>query len=127
VENMLRGEIYLATVENSVGGSVQNIFQRPMIIISNNMAVKHSPILHAIPLTSRVKRWMPTHVEISASSSGLVKNSTAMCEQLMLLPKESFTRKIGTCDSLTMDKLEDGLMVQFGMFSKEPRNNFAYA
>lgn len=124
---MLRGEIFLATVENSVGGSTQNIFQRPMILVSNNMSLLHSPVIHAIPLTTKSKRPLPTHVEISASSSGLVRNSTAMCEQVMLLPKEVFIRKIGMLDSVTMDKVEAGLMVQFALFSKEPINNVAYA
>jgi len=125
-----RGDIYLATVENNVGGSVQNICQRPMIIISNPMSLLHSPVIHAIPLSSKTfKRWIPTHVSVPMASSGLLKDSIALCEQVMLLPKEVFSKKIGTCSSLIVNKLEEGLMVQFGLFnhSQNVRNNVAYA
>ena len=123
---MLRGEIYLATVENNSIGSVQNIFQRPMIIVSNHMSLLHSSVIHAVPLTSRSKRWMPTHVDVLASSSGLVRDSTAMCEQAMLVPKSSFSQKIGMCNSETMLKLDYAIAVQFGLVEVK-RNNVAYA
>jgi len=127
---MLRGEIYLATVENNVGGSVQTICQRPMIIISNHMSLLHSPVIHAIPLSSKVfKKWIPTHVSVPMASSGLLKDSVALCEQVMLLPKEVFSRKIGICNNFVINKLEEGLMIQFGLFNhnQNSRNNVAYA
>jgi len=125
-----RGDIFLATVENNVGGSVQTICQRPMIIISNHMSLLHSPVIHAIPLSSKVfKKWMPTHVSVPMVSSGLLKDSVALCEQVMLLPIEVFGKKIGKCNNIIISKLEEGLMVQFGLFNqnKNARNNIAYA
>jgi len=128
---LTRGDIYLATVENNVGGSVQNICQRPMIIISNQMSLLHSPVIHAIPLSSKVfKKWMPTHISVPMASSGLLKDSVALCEQVMLLPKEVFSnKKIGSCNNMIINKLEEGLMVQFGLFNhnQNARNNVAYA
>ena len=41
VQQFNRGDIYLATVENNVGGSVQTICQRPMIIIANQLCLLH--------------------------------------------------------------------------------------
>ena len=123
---MLRGEIYLATVENNSIGSVQNIFQRPMIIVSNHMSLLYSSVIHAVPLTSKSKRWMPTHVSVSAYSSGLVKDSIAMCEQAMLVPISAFSKKIGMCDSATILKMDYAIAVQFGLVEVK-RNNIAYA
>jgi len=127
---MQRGDIYLATVQNNVG-SVQTICQRPMIIISNHMSLLHSPVIHAIPLSSKVfKKWIPTHVSVPMASSGLLKDSVALCEQVMLLPKEVFSKKVGSCNDFIINKLEDGLMVQFGLFNHNQnaaRNNVAYA
>jgi len=127
---MQRGEIYLATVKNNIGGSVQTICQRPMIIISNHMSLLHSPVIHAIPLSSKVfKKWIPTHVSVPMASSGLLKDSVALCEQVMLLPKEVFSKKIGVCSNFVINKLEEGLMVQFGLFNhnQNSKNNVAYA
>jgi len=125
-----RGDIYLATVQNNDGGSVQTICQRPMIIISNHMSLLYSPVIHAIPLSSNVfKKWIPTHVSVPMASSGLLKDSVALCEQVMLLPKEVFSKKVGSCNDFIINKLEEGLMVQFGLFNhnQNARNNVAYA
>lgn len=120
---MQRGEIYLVNLGNGVG-SIQSGFMRPMIIVSNSLACKYSPVIHAVPMTGQIKKWMPTHVEISASTTGLLRNSTALCEQVQLLPRDVFTSKIGCCDDYIMNKISDALKVQFQL--TETKNNFVY-
>ena len=120
---MLRGEIWLVNLPFT-GNSIQGGFQRPMLIIANNKACEYSPVIHALPLTSQSKKWMPTHVEIS-TSSWLIKNSTALCEQTMLLSKDVFINKIGVCDDLTMRKIDQGISIQFGLSFNT--NKMAYA
>ena len=118
-----RGEIYLVNLGNGIG-SIQG-FTRPMIIVANSMCCKYSPVIHAVPTTGKLKRWMPTHVEVGASTTGLLRDSIALCEQLQLLPREAFAEKIGCCDSYIMDKISDGLRIQFDLV--ETKNNIAYA
>jgi mRNA interferase MazF len=122
-----RGEIYLVDLGKGAG-SIQS-FIRPMIIVANELACKHSPVIHALPTTGQLKRWMPTHVEISASSNGLLRNSTAMCEQIQLLSREIFTKSkyIGCCNDYVMEKIDQGIAVQFGLVGLETKNNIAYA
>ncbi len=96
-----------------------------MIIASNAMCCKYSSVIHAIPTTGRSKKWMPTHVEISAHDSGLIKNSIALCEQVMLLSKDSLQTKVGSCSDLVIDKLNQALCVQFGL--AENKNNIVSA
>jgi mRNA interferase MazF len=123
-----RGEIYLVDLGNK-GGSIQG-FMRPMIIASNELACKYSPVLHAIPTTSQLKRWLPTHVEVSAYSSGLLKDSTAMCEQIQLLPREMFSKFVGCCTDSVMKQLDRGIAVQFGLVDLvgvENKNKYVYA
>jgi len=119
-----RGEIWLTNIGEGVG-SVQGGMMRPMIIISNPMCCKFSPVLHSVPTTSQPKRWMPTHVEIP-TSSGLLKKSTALVEQTMLLPKEAYIKCIGYCESNIMDKIDDCIAIQFGIVQTD-RNNVQYA
>jgi len=119
MQQLNRGEIYLVNLGSGVG-SIQGGFHRPMIIVSNNKANCFSPVIHAIPLTSKTKKWMPTHVEIP-TSVGLQRESTALCEQLMLLPIEQFSQKIGFCNDFIMSKVDAGIMVQFGLL--ENKNN----
>jgi len=113
-----RGDICLVNLPDSGGTSLQNGFQRPMIIASNNKANQYSSVIHAIPLTTKAKRWMPTHC-IIPTSTGLARESTAMCEQIMLLPKKSFSQKIAFCDDFIMSKVDAGIMVQFGLMDNK--------
>lgn len=51
---------------------------RPVVIVSNNRANEHSMVLHAVPLTSKIKkkRYMPTHVFINGfQAEGLDRHS----------------------------------------------------
>ena len=58
---MKRFEIWFADLPRIDGSHVQQGF-RPILIISNDRANTYSPVIIAIPLTSRLtKRPMPTH------------------------------------------------------------------
>jgi len=120
-----RGDIFLVNLPDSKG-SIQGGFMRPMIVVANPLCCKHSSVIHAVPTTGRVKKWMPTHVEILVNSnSGLLRDSTALCEQVQLLTKDMLIEKIGHCGNYIMDEIDRGLMVQFGLV--EGRNNVACA
>ena len=61
---MKRFEIWFADLPRIDGSHVQQGF-RPILIISNDRANTYSPVIIAIPLTSRLtKRPMPTHVRL---------------------------------------------------------------
>lgn len=122
---MVRGEIWLVNLPFT-GNSIQGGGIRPMIIASNTMACKYSPVIHAIPTTGQAKKRMPTHVQIPISC-GLIRTSTALCEQVMLLPKDAFIKKVGYCNDYVMDKIDRSILIQFGLVTKETVNNFAYA
>lgn len=63
--------------ENSIQGG-----GRPCVIVSNNMGNRYSPNVTIIPLTSRSKKDLPTHVVIKSYN-----NSIALGEQIMTVPK----------------------------------------
>ena len=123
-KELKRGDIYIVNLPDAKG-SIQGGGKRPMIIISNNLSCRYSPVIHAIPLTGQTKRWIPTHVEISANESNLIKNSIALVEQIQLLPKEIFETKIGFCSDYIVDKLDRAIKIQFALI--ENKNNIAYA
>jgi len=120
-----RGEIWLVDL-GTKEGSIQG-FLRPIIVVSNSLCCKYSPVLHGVPTTTQLKRWMPTHIEILACDSGLLKNSTAMCEQIQLLPRESLIKYIGYCRNNIIKEIDKGIAIQFGLIGVENKNDFAYA
>ena len=60
-----RGDIYMAKLQSDEdNGSLQE-GRRPILIISNDLANKHSPVVTIVPLTSKLrKNPLPTHVLI---------------------------------------------------------------
>ena len=63
--------------ENSIQGG-----ERPCVIVSNNMGNRYSPNVTIIPLTSRSKKDLPTHVVIKSYN-----NSIALGEQIITITK----------------------------------------
>ena len=112
---MKRSEIWMVRLpaqEGSIQGGL-----RPCIIVSNDMANKFSSVIHIIPLTTKAKKPLRTHVAIS-KESGMVMDSTAMAEQSMLVDKACFCHQIGELDKNLMDKIDTALMIQFGFYDK---------
>ncbi len=94
---MKRFEIWFASLPRIEGSHVQQGF-RPVLIVSNDKANTFSPVVTAIPLTSRLtKRPMPTHVRLQGH--GLTKSSLALCEQVLSLDKICLKKKMGAVES----------------------------
>jgi mRNA interferase MazF len=120
---MLRGEIWLVNLGEGKG-SIQSKM-RPCVLISNNMANRHSPVLHICPITSAsTKSKLPTHIGITKDKSGLLRDSIALCEQVMLVTKDkdTFIKQVGFCDSETMDRINQGIIIQFSIAPQNDKN-----
>jgi mRNA interferase MazF len=79
------GDIYM--VDFAVIGQVERGY-RPAVIVSNNVGNTFSRDLIVIPITSREKNMrQPTHVALNAEENGLAKDSTALCECPVVIPK----------------------------------------
>jgi len=112
---MIRREIWMVNLPMT--GSSAQAGKRPCIIVSNDMANAHSSVIHIIPLTTKSKTQLRTHVTIG-TDSGLLMESIAMAEQSMLVGKNCFLRCVGEVDEKTMNKVETALMIQFGFYDK---------
>ena len=106
-----RGDIYyiLKGTVDTVGSEQQP--GRPAIIVSNNKANEHSPVLEVVYLTTQPKHDLPTHVEIR--STPLV--STALCEQVTSVFVDRIGSYVGTCTCNEMDLIDECLMVSLGL------------
>ena len=90
-----RGDIYMARLSSDEdGGSLQE-GMRPILIISNDKANEHSPVITIVPLTSKLRKHrLPTHVLIN--KCGLVKPSIVLSEQIISLNKTRLEGKVGS-------------------------------
>lgn len=115
-KDIKRGDIYLVDLGYNEGTSMQSKV-RACIIVSNNRANQYSPVIHVVPVTTKNKNKLPTHIKVGVDS-GLQQESVAMAEQTVFVCKSSVLKKIGEVGSIILDKLDMALAIQFGLADK---------
>lgn len=86
------GDIYWVDFNGT--GSEQN-GRRPALIVQNDMGNKYSPTLKVIPITTKTKKTLPTHVNVPIGN-GLKQESTLLCEQETVCDRSKLRDYIGT-------------------------------
>ena len=105
-----RGDIYYADLRPVVGSEQGGV--RPVLIIQNDVGNKHSPTVICAAITSRMnKAKLPTHVELSARDSDMMKDSVILLEQLRTIDKQRLREKICHLDGDLLDQVNDALKV----------------
>ena len=84
---MKRGDIFYADLSPVVGSEQGGV--RPVLIIQNDTGNRHSPTVIAAAITSQTgKARLPTHIDLSANTYGLPKDSVVLLEQIRTLDKK---------------------------------------
>lgn len=113
-----RGDIYFVDFGDNIGRSSKQSGIRPAIIISNNLANAHSPVITVVPLTSRIKkkRSLPTHVFLPRQcGTGLYLHSLALCEQVDAIDKIKLLDYKGSVnDPGIMKAITHAVQIQIG-------------
>lgn len=115
-----RGDILYVDLGVQYQGSIQGSM-RPVVVVSNNKANKHSTVITVVPLSTKIskKRNLPTHVFVSAYKSiGLEQHSIALCEQVTALDYSMIIENMGKVDKDTLDRITKAVQVQVGVFDK---------
>lgn len=117
-----RGDIVLADLGSAVGSEQGGI--RPVLITQNDIGNKHSPTIIIAPITSKIKRPMPTHIKIGCEC-GLECPSTALFEQTRTIDKCRVIKYIGHKE---LDEDEERcILITFGCFDLLKKKNIAVA
>ena len=93
-------------------GSIQGK-DRPVLIVSNDVCNLNSPVVHVVPITSKPKNYLPTHVTFFDKFQ-----QTVLCEQCRPVKESLFHEKSYYKYSLSeeiMEQVNTALMVQFGL------------
>ena len=109
-----RGDIYYADLSPVIGSEQGGI--RPVVVVQNDVGNKYSPTVIAAAITSKInKAKLPTHIEINAENFGLPKDSVVLTEQIRTIDKKRLKEKIGCLDDIYMNKVNDALIISFGI------------
>lgn len=91
---------------------------RPVIIISNDSANKFSSAITVMPLTTAVKKDLPTHVKILMIDGKTI--STALAEQIRTVSADSLIDYIGTLEETKMTEIEGAILKALGFTPTTP-------
>ena len=109
-----RGEIYLVNFDPTVGAEIQKT--RPALVIQNDVANEYSAITIVAAISSKFSEDLyPTEVLISASSSGLLKDSVVLLNQVRSIDCQRLLRKLGKASEETMAEIDRAIQISFGL------------
>ncbi len=109
-----RGDVFYADLSPVIGSEQGGV--RPVLVVQNDVGNKYSPTIIISAITSQInKAKLPTHIEISATDFGLNKDSVVLLEQIRTVDKRRLRDKIGHFDEDLMDKVNEGLLISFGL------------
>ncbi len=109
-----RGDIFYADLSPVVGSEQGGM--RPVLIVQNDTGNRHSPTVIAAAITSQMgKARLPTHIELSAQSYGLSRDSVILLEQIRTIDKSRLRERMGKLDNDTMTKVDNAIAVSFGL------------
>ena len=110
--NIRRGDILLCDLEKQNDSSVM-YGKRPVVVVSNDTVNRFSKVISVVPLTTKKKRKLPTHVTINGY--GLKYSSIALIEQVMSVDVKSISEKFGSIrGAKELAEIDKCLNIQFG-------------
>jgi len=112
--NVRRGEIYLVSLDPTVGSEIKKT--RPALIIQNDVGNRYSPLTIVAPVTStpRAKKY-PTDVNITSKESGLDVNSTVLLTQIRTIDKSRIVRRLGALSQAKMREVDQAIRVSLAI------------
>lgn len=111
-----RGDVYYADLSPVVGSEQSGI--RPILVIQNDIGNKFSPTIIGVPITSKTKVSMPTHIAIEGNKYGLDKDSIILAEQIRTLDKSRLKEKVGKLDKKVLEQVKKAIEISCGLRGK---------
>ncbi len=113
-----RGDVFYADLDPVVGSEQGGL--RPVLIVQNDVGNRYSPTVIAAAITSRMsKTRLPTHIDVYAGRTGLMRDSIVLLEQLRTLDKRRLREKMGHFDDALMQEIDVALGVSLGLLTRE--------
>lgn len=106
---VFRGDVVWAT-NPLASGHIQKK-PRPYLIISNNKCNEHANIVLGIPLTTKIKKNLPTHYKIILNN----KVNTVLVEQIVCLNKTDIEKYIDTVNDYDLKQIEEKIKIQLAL------------
>lgn len=112
-----RGDVFLADLNPVVGSEEGG--NRPVLIVQNNTGNRNSRTTIVDPITRKLtSSYLPVHVIVSPSVTGLQETSSVMLEQIRVMDKERLKEKVGHLPPFLMTLVDRAIRVSVGLKSE---------
>ena len=113
IENIVRGEIYMADLDPCIGSEQGGM--RPVVIIQNNTGNRFSTTTIVAPITTKLgKAYLPTHLVIN-KRTGINKKSMILLEQIRIIDKSRLLEKLSILEDQEIDLMDRSLRISIGL------------
>ena len=92
LQQVKRGEIYWANLDPTIGAEIKKT--RPVLVVSNNINNKYSPLVTILPISSNVKNLYPYEVLVEKGIAGLKNASIIKANQIKTIDKKRINRQL---------------------------------
>lgn len=100
IENVNFGDIFYADLGRTVGSEQGGI--RPVVCVQCRVLNDTSPTVVIIPITSKAKPTLMTHVYLPKGTGGLIHDSCVMAEQIRTIDKSRLKKHVGVMPAYEM-------------------------
>lgn len=114
-KSIQRGEIYFADLDHGLGSEQDG--KRPVLILQNDVGNLYSPTTIVAPLTSKMKKKIPTHVVIK--NNNLRYTSIALLEQIRVIDKTRLNTFICRATDDEMKRVDDAICVSLATCNRD--------
>lgn len=108
-----RGQIFYADLSPARGSEQGGL--RPVLIVSNDINNERSPTVTICPITSQVKKPIPTHATLYPMENRTIKG-TILCEQVRTICKSRLSKPMGEATADEMARVNKALKIQLNLF-----------
>ncbi len=115
MDNITRGAVFLAVLKDSLGSEQRGY--RPVLVVQNDIGNKYSPTTVIIPISSKNKIQLPTHINLYEYNF-LDYNSVALVEQIRVIDKTRLVKCLGKLSDADIKKIELSLMIELSINHK---------
>lgn len=109
MSRILKGEIYLADLNPTVGSEISKT--RPVLIVSNDINNQYAATVTIIPITSSTEKIYPFEVFLPQGEGNLTNDSKAKANQIRTIDKLRLRRQLGKINEETLRKIEQAILI----------------
>ena len=111
---IMRGDLFSACLDPVVGSEQGGV--RPVLVVQNDVGNRYSPTVIVLAVTGQLnKTHLPTHVPVPGGTTGLLRDSMVLAEQIRTLDKRRLREKIGSLEPAVMEQVTNAMRISLGL------------